>query len=352
MSSQPRQEGNVTGLNWMENKTRIADAIARTSAWSDSLVTAQGFRGCSNSLQAHYKAPYCMSKVGNVVGAVCIMRHLLSRFANDGRFDRDVVKPRAWVSGTYSNAWVAAGAFQLGLHDIAAGALDAIERSIHPEIGAPPNLPAVQDDATFYDAGSVSRAIESFLNAGRVEPAVRLGLFLKTMFDTQPVDAKVVTWARDAKGALFSPANPAHNKPTLMIELGANRQCYWFLGFTIRCFARLYRIDHWQGWLDTAHRILGWLDRCAPDKTANITNAKLGWGTAEMYAVTGDDQWSSYAVRVVDWLVTHQTPQGVWVRPEFNSEAEQPTEVSMDTAIERMYYLQEMTRALAWRDLS
>ena len=333
----------------LENRPQIDEAIKRTSAWADALVTGQGVSGCSESLKAHYKAPYCMSRVGNVVGAVHILRHLVSRFSNDGRFDRGVANRQPWVGGTYSNAWVAAAAFELGLHDIATHTLDAIERSIHPDIGAPPNLPAQQDETTFYDAGSVSRAIESFLNAGRVEPAVRLGLFLKTMFDTQPIDAKVVTWARDWKGALFSPANQGQNKPTLMIELGANGQCYWFLGFAIRCFARLYRIDRWVGWLDTANRIRSWLDRCSDDKTANITNAKLGWGTAEMYAVTGDERWSSYAVKVIDWLVTRQTPQGIWVRPEFSSAAEQPTDVSMDTSIERMYYLQEMSRALAWR---
>jgi len=70
-----------------------------------------------------------------------------------------------------------------------------------------------------------------------------------------------------------------------------------------------------------------------------------------MYAVTGDVRWRKLALDIATWLIEVQGDDGIWVRrPQFASSAAQPLPVSLDTSIERMYYMLEIPRAIASRD--
>lgn len=338
----------MKAAQWKTRADGVDRAIMRATNWIEQRVTDRGFRGVEDSLLAHYKAPYCLAKLGRATASVRVMRHVMNRFHDNGTFHRDVAPgPSPYITGQYTNAWLAAGAFELGLHDVAERSLRVIEESITRSNGAAPTTLTAVGDAVTYDAGTASRCIESLLNAGRVEHAMRLGLFLKSLYDGQAAAAPFVTWVCDHAGNPYSPTQKRHRNILTMLEVGAPNQCYWFLGFSVRCLARLYRIDGWHGWTDTAERILGWLDRSHSDKTANITNGKLGWGMGEMFSVTGDERWAAYALKTIDWLVNTQTPGGVWIRPESGSEDGQDEAVSLDVATERAYYLQEMMRALA-----
>lgn len=334
---------------WALRAARVAAAIGRTSAWVAARVTDHGFRGCEDSLLAHYKAPFCLAHAGDPLAAVRVLRHLVERFHDAGGFHRDVAVRAPWTGGTYANAWIAAGAVRLGLDDIAGAALARIDASIDPAIGAPPNLPDVAGGAPLYDGGTVARVAETMLVAGRIDTALRLGRMLRRLYDRQPAAADWVTWCVDADDRLLPAGAGGADATTRGLSVGAPGQVYWFLGFALRVFARAYRIDRDPAWLRTSLRIRDWLDRCAPDRLACISNAKLGWGAAEMYAVTGDPAWAGIATAVIDWLVDVQRPSGVWLRRQDITDGDQPDAVSLDTALERMMYLSDMLRALALR---
>jgi hypothetical protein len=333
------------------NRDAIAAAAERAARWAAGRIGVHGVQGCEDSLPAHYKAPFCLARAGHADAAARAMRHVLARFHVRGDFHRGVAAPAPWTGGTYANGWLASGAGLLGLDDVRRDALDLIERSVDPAIGAPPNLlPGTGDATPMYDGGTAARAIESLLDGGRIDAALRIGRFLKRLYDRQSPDASHVTWCVDACDRPFSPDVPAQRAPSFMLEPGRTGQVYWFLGFALRVLARLHRVDGDAGWLDTAARVRGWLDRCDAERLACISNAKLGWGAAEMYAVTGDPGWAEIALAVADWLVSEQAPSGVWVRrPQYLDEATQPLAVSMDTTVERALYLQEILRALALR---
>ena len=336
----------------IERSAAIAAAAERGARWAAGRIGEHGVRGCEDSLSAHYKAPFCLARAGEAEAAARAMRHVLERFHERGDFHRGVAVRAPWTGGTYANGWLASGAGVLGLDDVRRDALDLIERSVDPAIGAPPNLlPHAGDAAPFHDGGTAARAIESLLDGGRLDAALRIGRFLRRLYDRQSPDASHVTWCVDARDRLFSPDDPAQRAPAFMLEPGRTGQVYWFLGFALRVLARLHRVDGDAGWLATAERVRGWLERCDPERLACISNAKLGWGAAEMHAVTGDAYWASVALAVADWLVREQSPSGVWVRrPQYADEGAQPLEVSMDTTVERTLYLREILRALALRD--
>jgi len=335
----------------IERRTAIAAAAARGARWAAERIGEHGVRGCEDSLNAHYKAPFCLARAGDADAAARAMRHVLARFYERGDFHRGVAVRAPWTGGTYANGWLASGAGLLGLDDVRRDALDLIERSVDPEIGAPPNLlPGAGDAAPMFDGGTAARAIESLLDGGRIDAALRIGGFLKRLYDRQSPEASHVTWCLDARHRLFSCDDPAQRAPSFMLEPGRTGQVYWFLGFALRVLARLHRVDGDPGWLATAARVRGWLERCDAERLACISNAKLGWGAAEMYAVTGDPVWGEVALAVADWLVREQSPSGVWVRrPHHADDAAQPLEVSMDTTVERTLYLQEILRAVGLR---
>lgn len=335
-----------------ERRAAIAAAAERGARWAAGRIGEHGVAGCEDSLSAHYKAPFCLARAGETEAAARAMRRVLARFRDGGDFHRGVAVRAPWTGGTYANAWLASGAGALGLDDVRRDALDLIERSVDPAIGAPPNLlPRAGDAAPFHDGGTAARAIESLLDGGRLDAALRIGRFLRRLYDRQSPDASHVTWCVDARDRLFSPDDPAQRAPAFMLEPGRTGQVYWFLGFALRVLARLHRVDGDAGWLVTAERVRGWLERCHPERLACISNAKLGWGAAEMHAVTGDAHWARVALAVADWLVRGQSPSGVWVRrPQYADEGAQPLEVSMDTTVERTLYLREILRALALRD--
>jgi hypothetical protein len=53
------------------------------------------------------------------------------------------------------------------------------------------------------------------------------------------------------------------------------------------------------------------------------------------------------ALKVAGWLVEIQTGEGAWVRPgAFRSLKEQPLPVSLDTTLERGFFLHEIAGAI------
>jgi hypothetical protein len=332
-----------------ERLAAIEAAASRGVRWAAGQIGEHGVRGCEDDLLAHYKAPFCLAHAGETDAARRAMRHVIARFHDRGDFHRDVAPRAPWTGGTYANGWLASGAGRLGLDALRDAALDRIERDVDPAIGAPPNLPpGANGAAPIYDGGTAARAIESLLDGGRVEPARRIGRFLKRLYERQSPDASHVTWCVDARDRLFSPENPAQRASWFMLEPGRTGQVYWFLGFALRVFARLHEADRDDGWLDVAARVRGWLERCDAERLACISNAKLGWGAARMVAVTGDPHWAETALAVADWLVREQAACGVWVRrPQYADDATQPLAVSMDTTVERTLYLREILAAVA-----
>ena len=67
-----------------------------------------------------------------------------------------------------------------------------------------------------------------------------------------------------------------------------------------------------------------------------------------MYAVTGEERYRALAARVGRWLLEVQTPEGPWIRrPRYSTLAEQPLAVSLDTTLERGFFMLELARVFA-----
>ncbi len=252
------------------------------------------------------------------------------------------------LARNYRNAWFAWGAHLSGATQVANAGLDGLEKTMHPRLGAVPNSSAAWAQQPVYALGTNASCANAFLASGRIDAAVRVGEFMRGLIMAQPDDASLLSLACNGSGQPLRPQEVVQGiaHKLYFLHPGQLGQVYWPLGFTIKVLAQLYRETGQSAWLDPAQRIAQWLKRCTDESTSSISSAKIGLGAGAMFAATGDRIWSDMAVRALQTIVRTQTPQGIWMRPDFPAWLPQPLLVSVDTSIERMYYLTQVPAAL------
>ncbi len=252
------------------------------------------------------------------------------------------------LARNYRNAWFCWGAHLVGANALCTAGLNLLEKTLHAELGAAHHSNAAPEHARIYDLGTNASVANTFLQCGRVEAALRVGEFMKRLVMAQSADATDMVLALDTLGKPLQLEQVSSKvaKKLYFLSTANTDQVYWLLGFAIKVFASLHRETGNTEWLVPAQRILIWLNRCPTDFVHNVTSAKIGWGAAEMFKQTGDIAWRDLAIRVTHSIVTTQSPNGIWIRPDFPRWVPQPLLVSMDTSIERMFYLREIPHSL------
>lgn len=325
-------------------------AATRTAAWACALLEEDGFRACPPAVLAYYKAPVGLLQTGHAGVAAQVMGIAERLFYRDGDFHAHPEDPTPRQGRNYRNGWLAWGAHLLGAYHLSEPALDRLEAGLDARTGGAADDDAAPAPQRIYPAGGTASVANALLAGGRTDAAIRAGRFLRELFDAQAADATRIFLARDAQGATIDPAQRGLplGAENLVFDLRLPAQICWVFGFSLRVFARLYRATQDRAWLASAERVGGWIARAHPSLFTNITNGKVAWGAAEMYGATGQRDWLDLARRIADWVASEQGDDGVWVRrPQFASASEQPLPVSLDTSIERMFYMLDIQRAIA-----
>ncbi|BAO28322.1 hypothetical protein [Sulfuritalea hydrogenivorans] len=346
------------------------EASARTERWAAQAVRTTSRADPHFTVLAWYKGLMAFSALGDLESA----RILLERFEKTGSRPGDFhaagdmtvaealmppISRYSWSKAfsaalrvpiglwrNYRNAWLAYGAHRLGVPHLSEPTLDLLAGILSPQLGAVPHNDLLDVAQRHYDLGTNASVAHAMIGAGRMELASQLGLFLTDIVMSQPADTARIYQARDFRGQPLSVANSTLIQRQYWVEVGAPDQSYWILGFTLKVFAMLFKATGQAEWLAPAERIRIWLGRCHADAVTNITCAKLGWGAAEMFAVTRKNVWRDIAVKSIAHVANSQSPSGIWIRSDYPWWFPQPILVSLDTSVERMFYLQEVPRAL------
>ena len=179
------------------------------------------------------------------------------------------------------------------------------------------------------------------------DSAIRAGgFFLDRMIRGQPEpESRLylrVNWAGD-----WITEFPATDKRMHVIELGEPAQRYWYLGIGMAALGYLHRATGDARYMEGADTVFEAAMKCRPGSLGDLTSAKVGWGSAVLYGLTGDDRHADAARTVADMLVATQEPSGVWLRrPEITRNEDQPLATSLDTSLERVCWLYEIARYL------
>jgi hypothetical protein len=325
-------------------------AVARTAKWAIGLLGPEGFRGCEREVLGVYKAPMALFASGHADQAARVLRAIEQQFFLDGDFHADTGVPHPPSGRSYRNAWLAWGSHVLGAYHLSQPAYDRLQAAQHAHHGGSPDNDTAEPARRVYPAGGTAKVANALLAAGRLDAAVRAGRFLQKLFDSQSADATRIFLITDANGNMLDPEllGIQQGVENFVFELRKPHQICWIFGLTLRVYARLYRATGDKSWLTSAEHLHHWITRADPSLYATVTNGKMAWGAAEMASVTGKPEWRQLAQRVGQWMRDQQGEDGVWVRrPQFASSAEQPLAVSLDTSLERMFYLVDIPRALA-----
>jgi hypothetical protein len=327
-------------------------AANRAAHWIDGRLGADGaFIAARSSLLAHYKAPVALLAASRPAEAANALVHANREFLRGGSYRDGPVDGAPQKGATYRNGWLGWGAHQLGAFDVARVVLDHIERSLHPSWGGAPDNALTPAEQREFDVGSTCSAINALLAGGRTEAAVRAGSFLAALYAEQKDSVARLLLRRTPAGDYITPEAGPLSGPaeTYAIDFRRTGQIYWYFGFSMRVFARLFLATGDSKWLAAGDIVVTLLQRCNPEYLETITNGKVAWGAADLYAATGDGRFRQLAVKVAGWMITSQDADGVWVRkPQYRGSSDQPLPVSLDTSLERLFYMYDIPRALAF----
>jgi hypothetical protein len=320
----------------------------RAVEWAAGLLEKDGsFKGCPGVILAYYKAPVAFSLAGRGPDAGLLVRYIGSTFFKDGDFNGAANDLTATGGANYRNAWLTWGTQLFGALKYSFAAGDLLERMQNGASGGVAFREMPSEAEREVDWGSSCAAVIGLLALGRRDAAVRAGRFLQWMIVDQPKPGERLFLRRSWPGELLGESKQV-DKANCILEIGAPGQIYWYLGIALVAFGRLHMATGDSSWMDSADEVLGWINRCNEDVYASITNAKVAWGAGTIYGISRDPRYGQLCERIAGWLLSVQTPEGVWLRrPMFSTVEEQPLAVSLDTSLERAVYMFELAKVFS-----
>jgi len=319
----------------------LIDAGKLAADWVCSGLSADGsFPGVENEIDAYYKMPVLFALADRPAQGQAVEMYLKKRFFEGGDFHANT-DPEVLSFKNYRNGWVTRGLQMLGSTQMATAAGDYLEGETVQAFGAvvtEPREPGVK----VMDWGTTCSAIKAFLCLGRNDVARRCGEYLLDTLSNQPHSDRFLL-KRSLTGEYLE-----ENDLTFVIEIGRPGQIYFPLGFGMLVFADLYALTNESRWLTAAEKLCDLVTKCHDEVYSVITNRKVAWGAAQLYALTGDAKYAQLSLDIWQWTMDTQTPEGLWLRhPEYSSLEEQPLEYTVDAAVESGLYMFELAHSLS-----
>jgi hypothetical protein len=209
----------------------------------------------------------------------------------------------------YPNAWLLIGAHKIARYDVFNRGMRFLSTLQDTETGGFRMQP--ERDDSIQDVLNASQAGNALLLAGRIDDALRVGAFLRMMWDTQPhADSELFFVYKPGVG--LRTEFPAERQKMHSIRIDTPRQAYFNMGIAAAFFSRLTMATGDAKWADlgTQYLEIGFHVLDEMYETAQV--GKVGWGSALVYGVTGDERIRGLAERVGTAMIAQQTDTGGW----------------------------------------
>jgi hypothetical protein len=341
-------------------KERTKRSIALGMAW---LLSQEQQISKITDFAAHYKAPYLMAVTGQRERSAHYANLLeKSYLREDGDF-RMSAEVKGWQHMPaspgnryiYGNGWAIAGLQKIGAYGAVAKALPFIQKFQDPKTGgfcSRYDIATQKVDPSRMDTSSTCSALLALLACGRFEAAVKAGDFLVRMIEDQPQKDKYFFTTYEAGKGIFT--DVFHNEDAtafnsrkhycVSTEKDALYEIVWFLGMPMKLLGNLFDLTGDRKYLEAADAYFQFFNKLSEGRWHNNSGTKIMWGAAELYALTGREDYRAAAERYLTWLLDSQHEQGVWVHSLwYKSLAEQPFQATLDLVQE---YISEFSDVL------
>jgi hypothetical protein len=286
--------------------------------WLLRLQNADGSLGNPAEGYKYYRAPWTFAATGEVQAghaiAAWIRRNLLVS-ASGGSPARIDGPLRVWRDGwAYRDSALIIGAQMLHQYDLGLGLLPALLADVDPQSGSVANDHL--EDGGLSDDGDIPYSCGvgfAALACGDIDSARRVAGFLRRIHhaQTELPESFYCFWSRSRQSPIWR-LDPDFQQ-RMVVDNALDRSQRWTIGGISAGFlCRLYLADPRPEYLELARRYMAF-SMAATDAQFNYPAVcKSSWGSSLLYQLTGEQQYLDWTLRLGDWYVRRQEPEGYW----------------------------------------
>jgi hypothetical protein len=299
----------------------------------------------------YYRVPWVLAISGETVAAMrltaWIERHMLT---DDGEF-AGTASPDEYSrrqANTYAETCLAYGAHLLRRFDVADRAMRFALRFQDPETGGvymDRERLGPDDPQLLYLTCQFGM---SALVTGHQAAAVAAGEWLARLWDAQPElpDRLYTIYTRD--GGLATEVPDGADRRHYVNESQNVREMHYNGGIAAAFLSRLYLATHDPRWLSLARHYQAFSMNSTERQFEVMQVCKSGWGGALLYLITGEPLYRDWTMKMGDWFVANQHPDGHWENSKYIV-PDAPLRSNLGTTAEFINHVDCIAGALAAR---
>lgn len=286
-------------------------AKARGVRWLLEQLHPDGSIGPVEAGFNYYRLPWTFTVAGETQHAVrlCewVRRH---QFADNGDFTG--VSPRGLEAYAYENAVFIFGAQMARQFDLSYRGYRRLLCHFDPKSGGFRHVPEGSGIPADENIPTVAQAGKTALMMGDLATAEQAGAWFQRLWDAQPglPDRLYYVWSADTQALVTT--FPAERATSYVVESQGLRQRFTCGGIAAAFLVRLYQATGAVEHLDLARAYQAFAMNSTERQFEVPQVCKTGWGSALLFGVTGEERYRDWTVRVGDYYVATQHPDGHW----------------------------------------
>jgi len=304
---------------------------------------------CDGDLGNYYKCVYPLRLAGYTHKASLTLKKIMSlHYTKEG----DLHNPSGdKTSGSYTskycqvypNGWVFLGAYMTGQYDIAGKLMKGIlDLYYDDELGTIRSVCNPRTD--LFDINSAAMAVEMFCLTD-MDKAKRAADFIIRHIDNQP-DPKNLYYSIIKKPFEYLTGPEFENATYSVVDLNGEKQAYWFLGLPCAAMIHLYQKTSDKLYFNQAVRLFDIYLSCGEPGFNAPGSGKSFWAASMLYRLTGEEKYKNACLKVMDYFISMQQPDGTFLLPGMKPEEAVP-KFQFDVAPEYARWFLEVASELA-----
>lgn len=283
--------------------------------WLLSQVNADGSIGPAEAGTFYYRVPWALALAGQTSPGIRLLDWIRqNRFTAEGAFvsgDDQADSVDSWYAYPLSSLIV--GAQLLRQFDIAYRGVQHLLTRQDPTTGGFYSKRADSSDTAFQELAVACGAMLPLVITGRLDAAQRVGDFLVRLWELQPEPTERLYCIFTRESGLLTQVPQAIRKLAIN-EAQDPYQYHYNGGFAAASLVYLYQACPNPIYLETARRYMAFSMNSTPRQFEVQQVCKSGWGAALLYPVTREPIYRDWAIKLGDWFIANQFPDGYWVQ--------------------------------------
>ena len=339
---------NPTEACAFQDVTRYLASIQKGAEWLSLLLSGNEGHAQVTVLEALYKAPMALAKVGRLIEGQNLLHRIMDRYlTDDGHFQETTVNSFSQRHcDLYQDLWLIWGAYYLGEFSVAQRCMAFVLRFFDEVNGGFRSSITTDYSNMSWELRSTALGGIGNLSMKNLGVAEMAGDFVIRMLDLQPDLFKGFYLGQDTRGNLVT--NFDHkDERYFIITRDQSQPLYYALGLSTSLLAYLFLVTQKPKYLTAAERYVAVYEGYGHEIYQHHYSGKIGWGLAILYHVTKKQAYARLAIKVADYLTSLQLPTGQWhLRAIFPDLEKQPIAMTIDRTAEYIVWLTNIIHEL------